>query len=299
MLSLPYSIAVDPTSSTVWVGTNQTIEALSTTGTLAPNSPFLQGVNAYSVAVDSSGSAWFATDSSVYKVSTSGVQSPGGGYQLPSGANAFPNGIAIDTSGNVWVGDDSSSNDVVAFSPNGQLLGQTITAASINSPDGLTIGGGNLWIVNSSGPAVATKYSLGQGVIVSPPSGYSLTTGNFNAQESANFISMDGTANAWFGLDNGPCASSGVTSSNANCIGTAAVNSNGGILSGPSGYTAGGYKNNEMTGNATNIAIDGSGNEWVTDSFGGTVTEIIGVAVPVITPIAAGLSSQLGLGVRP
>jgi hypothetical protein len=58
--------------------------------------------------------------------------------------------------------------------------------------------------------------------------------------------------------------------------------------------------------NPTAIAIDGSGNIW-TANFGSTasVTELIGAAVPVITPICAGLPStpttdgSSNLGTRP
>ena len=53
------------------------------------------------------------------------------------------------------------------------------------------------------------------------------------------------------------------------------------------------------------IAIDGSGNVWITCYGGSTVTELIGAAAPVITPISAGLptvptvNGTSNLGTRP
>jgi len=53
------------------------------------------------------------------------------------------------------------------------------------------------------------------------------------------------------------------------------------------------------------VAIDGSGNVWVTCYGSASVTELIGAAAPVITPIAAGLpttptvNGTSSLGTRP
>ena len=46
------------------------------------------------------------------------------------------------------------------------------------------------------------------------------------------------------------------------------------------------------------LAIDGSGDVWVTNNGNSSVTEFIGVGVPVITPLAAGVASNK-LGTRP
>lgn len=67
----------------------------------------------------------------------------------------------------------------------------------------------------------------------------------------------------------------------------------GTILSGGSGYVGG-----SILG-PVQIAIDGSGNAWILnggskDVYGPSVTELIGVAVPVVTPLALGV-----LGTRP
>ena len=77
------------------------------------------------------------------------------------------------------------------------------------------------------------------------------------------------------------------------------LSSTGTVLSGTNGYTGGGLNFPEA------LAIDGSGNIWVGTIQGHPVTELIGVATPVITPIVAGLpvvpttDGSSNLGTRP
>jgi hypothetical protein len=46
------------------------------------------------------------------------------------------------------------------------------------------------------------------------------------------------------------------------------------------------------------LAIDGSGDVWVTNNGNSSVTEFIGAGVPVITPLAVGVENNK-LGTRP
>ena len=46
----------------------------------------------------------------------------------------------------------------------------------------------------------------------------------------------------------------------------------------------------------TAIAIDGSGNAWVANNSTNTVSEFVGAATPVVTPIVAGLPSTPTVG---
>jgi hypothetical protein len=71
-------------------------------------------------------------------------------------------------------------------------------------------------------------------------------------------------------------------------------------ISGLSGYSCNGITTYQLG----NIAIDGSGNIWAVGACS-SVLEFIGIATPVITPIAAGLPStptadgSSNLGTRP
>ena len=46
------------------------------------------------------------------------------------------------------------------------------------------------------------------------------------------------------------------------------------------------------------VAIDPSGNVWLCDQGGPDIIEFVGAAVPVVTPIAAGVANNT-LGTRP
>ncbi len=51
--------------------------------------------------------------------------------------------------------------------------------------------------------------------------------------------------------------------------------------------------------NETNgIAVDGSGNLWISNYLNSSLTEFVGMATPVVTPIAAGVANNT-LGTRP
>jgi hypothetical protein len=87
----------------------------------------------------------------------------------------------------------------------------------------------------------------------------------------------------------------------ANLLGSTVteLSSTGTILSGTGFYTGGGLDEPYA------IAIDSSGNVWVSNLVGKSLTEIIGLATPVITPIVAGLpvvpttDGSSNLGTRP
>ena len=57
----------------------------------------------------------------------------------------------------------------------------------------------------------------------------------------------------------------------------AELNGSGTIISGPGGYV--------RTGSTT-IVVDGSGDVWTDNAAGNNVTELIGVATPVVTPLS-------------
>lgn len=58
-----------------------------------------------------------------------------------------------------------------------------------------------------------------------------------------------------------------------------------------------GYHAQNLT-SAGNLVVDGSGNFWVGSSSSSTLIEFVGVAAPVVTPMAAAIGSGT-LGVRP
>ena len=279
-LSQPDAIAID-TSGNVWVtnfGANSVTE-LSSTGTA------LSGINGYTggnlnepyaIAIDSSGNAWVVNHdrNSVTEISSAGTFLSGSDGYSGGGLNS-PEGIAIDGSGNAWVA-NSGGNSVIELSSAGAFLSGTQGYTSDpNGPSKIAFdGSGNAWITNGGNSSV-TELSN---------SGVVFHNYNGGGMSDPDGIAIDGAGNAW------------VANYEANSITELAYN--GGVLSGTNGYTG-------HLGEPTGTAIDGSGNVWVAN-FDGSVTEMIGIGTPVITPIAAGLSVPpttsggfSGLGTRP
>jgi hypothetical protein len=114
---------------------------------------------------------------------------------------------------------------------------------------------------------------------------------------------IDGAGNVWVADAGSPYAS-------AELFGSVSEFSNSGLaISGANGYMGAGFYDSPYNFPAavaypSGIAIDGSGDVWVANQYGAPsfVTEFIGAAAPVMTPIAAGLpatptadgSSKLG-----
>jgi hypothetical protein len=151
-------------------------------------------------------------------------------------------------------------------------------------------GSGNAWL-----PAGAGVVELNNsGTTISPQGGY---TGG--GMSTPGGIVIDGANNAW--IANYVFDGSGALTN----VSVVELSSSGTVLSGTNGfgYTSG----SQFPGGYPNpIAVDGSGDVWLgVNGTNNSVTEFIGAAVPVITPIAAGLPSTptvdgtSNLGTRP
>jgi hypothetical protein len=66
----------------------------------------------------------------------------------------------------------------------------------------------------------------------------------------------------------------------------------GAPISGPNGFVSGNMQHPGA------IAIDGSGNAWIANYYTTSITEMIGVAAPVVTPLSVGVKNNT-LGTRP
>jgi hypothetical protein len=297
----PDSIAVDAASQNIWIGTDNAVEEFSNTGAPASGSPYLANdpnfMGGYGLNLDSAGNVWIAAYSSVYELSATGsVLSPIGGscvsgYCLPTGPNAIPTALALDASDNVWV-TDQYSNALVELSSQGSQLnniGPTYNPDPLNSPFGVAIDANkDVWMANN-GNNDDVEYIPNQQlplVYFSPdtPSSTSNAT-----PPMLTSVAIDGAGNSWSSMQNAACSSSSV------CIGVAETSGAGMQLSGP-GYSIGNNGGGDATANAT--AIDGSGNVWILNKFAESVTELVGAAAPVVTPLALAVSNNT-LGVRP
>ena len=318
-LDQPLSIAVDGAGD-VWLANylGNNVTKFSNVGIVL--SPPITGytgggMNGPSgIAVDGQGHAWIANllSGTVTELSnhgavlSTGAGYTGGGFSLGGvGGN-----IAIDGSGNVWI--PNGDTGVTKLSSTGAVLG-SYTGSGLDQPNSIGVdGSGNAWFANYS-DAVSEFSSSGSAL-----SG----TGGYLVGGTAYGIAIDGSGNAWVGTVNGSInklSTSGAVlyassaGQNANVFGIdgagsawtlgsgeiIGISSSGSILSGPYGYEP------PSLYGAQAAAIDGSGDIWVANGGNNTVTEIIGAAVPVITPIAAGLpatpttNGTSNLGTRP
>jgi PKD repeat protein len=282
-LSQPGGIAIDG-SGNAWIANyaGESVTKLSNSGSI------LSGTNGYtvggralvSIAIDAAGNAWISDFSGVAELSNSGT--------ILSGANGYSNGgsyshggVAIDGAGNAWVANPNSvslskySSSGTPLSPSGGFPSGGLSPGSIAIDST-----GNVWVANPANSSLS-EFS-NSGTVITPANG-------LTGVASPTGIAIDGSGNVW--VTNG-----GSTISEFSNLGATISPTQG--FTGTSLYSPSG------------IAIDGSGNVWVTNEFPITgtslvISEFIGVAAPVITPIVAGLPStptangSSRLGTRP
>jgi hypothetical protein len=228
------------------------------------------------IAIDGRGNAWVEDTGGLTIVELSSTGSPlsgSGGFTSIGGTDSS---IAIDGAGGVWL--PNMFGGVTKMSSSGAVLSGAngYRGAGILNPLTVAIDNfGNAWVTNSNA-SISVLSNTGSAV-----SGGNGDTAASITNPSA--IAVDGSGNVWV-LNMAPAS---VTE----------FSNPGSVLSGPSGYMGGNMIN------PASLAIDGSGDIWVTNPgsctgttcnsnslrSGGTVTELMGVASPVITPLAAGL----------
>jgi hypothetical protein len=295
-MSFALGIAIDP-SGNAWVsayGNSNVVE-------LSPSGVVLSGANGYtggglntpnSIAIDGAGNAWVSDigSKSIIELNNSGtiLSGPSG---FSGGGLAFPTSLAIDGAGSVWV--QGGANNIVKLSNSGAVLSGSM-GYSVKGGGPEIDASGNVWL---SGAPLFAAYELNSaGLLLSPAGGYptcvppsvpTVPARACNTSFGAGPLAIDGSGNVFIGTANT------FTDSQGHLIGTnfgvAELNQSGTIISGPSGYGSTGQ---------TAFAIDGSGNLWSENAAGNNLTELIGVATPVVTPYSVGVKNGT-LGSRP
>jgi streptogramin lyase len=276
----PYGAAVD-TSGNLWValltnGSGGALAELSSTGSpISPSSGYPgDSNNSYSVSIDASGHAWLPSGStnSLYEYI------PGTGFANTAGFTGGgmnePYISAIDAQGNIWVtslgyiglSEFNSSGAANSHSPfPGSAAGMTVAG------DSLAIdASGNIWVIAGMSSGGLFEFNS-SGAPVSPSGGYS-----GGGLADSEYLAIDGAGN--------------VFTSNYSNDNISEFNSTGTPVSPSYGW----QPVNGMSYLAQ-IAIDGSGNVWVANKDGNSLVEAVGLAAPVVTPIAANLVTPYGL----
>jgi streptogramin lyase len=274
-LESPGAVAIDG-SGNIWVTNSvSSITEFSPSGSPLSASGYTGGGlnKPDAIAVDKFGDAWAANSTnSISEFNSSGSPLSGSGYA--GGGLNTPDAIAIDASGNVWVA-NSSGNSISEFNSSGlPISGSTgFTGGGLNGPDSIAIdASGDAWLANVDANSISEFGSGG-----SPISGLNGFTGG--GLDGPDAIAVDGSGAIWTasGDFNATCPYNTISEFAASGI----------AISGQNGYcySAPGYY-------FQYLAIDGSGNVWVTTQ--GSILEFVGVATPVVTPIVANLMPPYG-----
>jgi sugar lactone lactonase YvrE len=296
-LTESYGLAVN-TDNSVWVTDEQSdgsvnggfgsVTVLNSTGqpTSGTGGYFSGGVYfPIAAAADTDGSVWIADygDSTATKFSLNGTAvSPAGGF----GASQLegPVAVAIDANHNAWfVNQAAQTGSVTSISADGSKLNTVACGGDAPSgiaTDAIAVSGatGHLWTANYYSDSVS-ELSLNSDGSVSQV-GTAITAGGIT---HPNSLAVDGAGNVWVANYRGNSISELAA---ANAVQPGAALSPGTGLGADASLLA-----------PFALAIDASGNVWVSNQGGTpvkqgtttveqyTVTEFLGAATPVKTPL--------------
>jgi streptogramin lyase len=273
-----YGLAVDAQNN-VWISnqpdSNQAIPSCTTSNlgsvtVLNSSGQPISGANGFTsgglnypqgIAFDAKSTAWVVDYGSSHLTLLSSAGQPlsgTSGYTTP--LFNFPIVIAIDGSNNGWVANQNGTA-VTRVSSDGS---QFTNFDCCNSPSGIAVDQhGNVWAANYYGNSVSELSSTGS--VIS--SGY--TGGGLDHPQG---IAIDGAGNIWV---------ASYRNSTIVELGGAGSSAPGQILS----PTTKGWAPEAALLEAYAVAIDASGNLWTTNFGNNTITELVGVAAPVKTPL--------------
>lgn len=262
-----YGMALDA-SGNVWIANEQTgksvgsgnLTELTGSGSAVAVGLTGGGINyPVAVAADSNGNMWVANygNASVSQLNSSGVAiSPSTGWGGTS--LAFPVALAIDSSHNAWV---ANQTNISKISANGATV--TNYDCNCNSAAGIAIdGSSNVWVANYYGNSVS-EVSSGGTVLLS-----GVTGGGVDHPQG---IAADGNGNVWV---------ANYLTNTMSEIGGAGSSSPGSFLSPSTGFGTDAGLLHPFA-----LAIDGSGNIWISNFAESTLTQFVGAAAPVKTPL--------------
>lgn len=296
-MSFSSDLAIDP-SGNAWVsgyGNSNVVELSSSGAILSGPSGFTgTGLNfPAGIAVDGAGSAWVADQDSgfVVKISRSGaVLSESGVFPAPGAPQPFD--VAIDTAGDAWIADESDRS-LAELSNSGGVLsgsgGYTFSSGQIHPAKIAIDAQGNVWTNNFGSDVVKVSSA---GALLSPTPGYPICVAapaNNCTSSAPSYLAIDGGGHVWAPVITRVFNTQ--TSLFTTVAGVVELNGSGAIVSGGTGYTGGGAFAPDA------LAVDGSGNLWAITA-NNTVSELLGVATPVVTPLSVGVKNST-LGTRP
>jgi len=326
----PHSVAIDASGNAWYVGSSymcttcnalfefSPLGAVSSFGVSAGDTPFSSPV---AVAVDVNSSNVLVANSMGTTVTDFNVSSSTTSPIYTSGISK-PVDVAVDGSGYIWVANtNNGANNVLKLTAGTGAVLATVTGNGLSSPIAMAIepgASGNVWVANSGASNASVFTNAGAAYAEPTVSGVSGSlaidsSGSPWIVEQGNLVNKFaamGTAGGTFTItgphgafDAGTAIDGAgdvwVTDTDDQTIWE--LNNSGTNLSGTNGYTYVSFLTNPTGGvSPDGIAIDGSGNVWYSSQNFSPVAvyELIGGAVPVVTPIAYGVAHST-LGTRP
>jgi len=201
-------------------------------------------------------------------------------------------GVAVDTASHVWLAGTSNNTLYEMTYPAYTVTTGTETTpvayagGAFNLPGSVAVDhSGNVWVASGIGSLPA------DGFVTEVPASTSVpvkdTTADHGGVNNPSGMAIDGAGNIWVSSAGQTAAFTGQTVSEFAVV--------GGTLTAFSPSVGFAHTYNQPG----SIAIDTSGNVWIanagivaTASMPGSVTEILGAAVPVVTPIALGVKNN-------
>jgi len=270
-LNQSYGMALD-IQGNVWIANEQTnpnsgsgdVAELNSSGTFLAGGLTGGGINyPVAVAADSNGNMWFANygDSTVTRLNSAGTPiSPASRWGAKS--LVFPVALAIDSGHNAWVANQSGVLPITRISKDGSEI--TNFDCDCNGASGIaTDQNGNIWIANYYDNSISEVNSCGS---------LELGAAKGGGVNHPQGIAVDGAGTVWVG----------------NYLGNSISEIDGSSSTKPGTYVSPstGFGTDANLLEPYGIALDASGNIWVSNFGNNTLTQIIGVASPVKTPLA-------------
>jgi hypothetical protein len=269
-LSEPTALAVDA-GGNVWVANyNNAVSEFSPTGAaLSPSGGYTGGglEESFGIAIDATGHVWVCNEqsSATFNAGLGSITELGADGTILSGASGFdgggldfPEALMVDANGQIWVANYGNST-LTALASNGMAISPAsgFTGGGLSFPVGLAAdAAGNIWVANQGAGQISAFSEAG--AALSPATGY--TGGGIIVPQG---IATDQHGDVWV----------------SNYYGDSGASAPGSALSSAKGFTASALMQPFA------VAIDPSGNLWVTNFGSDSVTEFIGIAAPVKTPL--------------
>ena len=282
----PFSIAIDG-SNNVWIGDSSSggtvadahLTKLAEDGTPVSATGYNLGIvgNILSIGIDNLGNAIVAPVGSAYKVDgTTGAVTA-----LARNNSVVSFSLATAPNGTTWIGTGYPTvPGVNQLDGNGTIVFPSSTdpwlggSSGLQNPISIAMDhAGDVWVANGGTVNGFATYGIAE---FSSTGALLLHAGPIPVPGTIGAIAIDGAGRV-------------IVATGQNTI--VKLNNNGSSVN-PYGYS------DSSLNTINSIAVDGSGNVWASDYLGSSVTEVVGLAAPVVTPIAAGVANNT-LGTRP